>query len=240
MKRAAGLVTDLQLAVGGQLGGEPWPGPGGGQRRGASAPPRPSSPRRPGRASPPRHGRLRRPGWSRSSTRTRTPRRAARHAQASPIAPPPTTTASERLRRTVRGRAISSAARRRRRASRWPLTVVGHGRLPSSRAGGSAPPFLRRHYPDQVQTVGGRMPPSQPQLTGLPLWVHGTPVAARYWDRWPRTALSGCACSRRRGSTSSARASRQAAIPAPCSTRRCGAAPTSSSYARSPRAAPRS
>ena len=88
--------------------------------RGASTPPRPSSLRRRGRAFPRRRGRLRRPGWSRSSTRTRRPRRAARHAQASPSAPPPTTTASSASGSPSRS-AISSAARRRRRAARRSL-----------------------------------------------------------------------------------------------------------------------
>ena len=63
------------------------------------------------------------PGSSRSRTSTRSPRCAARQAQARPIAPAPTINAS----------GLESRTR-----------------------------YLRRHYPVQVQTVGGQLPPSQP------------------------------------------------------------------------------
>ena len=33
--------------------------------------------------------------------------------------------------------------------------------------------FLRRHYPDQVLTVGGTYPPSQPGLAELPCLLFG-------------------------------------------------------------------
>src|SRR5581483_8950285 len=102
------------------------------------------------------------PGSSRSSTRTRSPRCAARHAQARPIAPPPTTTAS------------SALPPRRGRATTFPPSLAfGSDTPPSlvSLGGRSAPPSLRRHYPDQVQTVGG----PDAALSALACWA---PVAS--------------------------------------------------------------
>ena len=47
------------------------------------------------------------------------------------------------------------------------FAVLGHGLcLAAVGAGPHVPPFLRRHYPDQVQTVGGDQPPSQPGSPG--------------------------------------------------------------------------
>ena len=74
---------------------------------------------------------------------------------------------------------------------------VGHGRLSliAALGGRSAPPSLRRHYPDQVQTVGG-------PDAALSAPAHGAPVVASMvlragcailQARWPPTAINGSA-----------------------------------------------
>ena len=178
VERAAGLVADLQLAVRGELGGERGPGAGRGQRRGASAPPRPSSPRPPGRACPRPRARLRRPGSSRSSTRTRTPRRAARHAQARPITPPPTTIASRASGPPSVRAAASAAERPRRRAARLGLgspsgTVAFSGSpLPGGRFRATIPaPALPGSGSD------GRRPDA-----ALSAPAHGAPVVPPWYS----------------------------------------------------------
>ena len=178
VERAAGVVTDLQLAVSSRarlreplarLGRRPAPG--------ASAPPRPRSPRRPGRASPPPHGRLPRPGG-----RTRAPERAP------PAAPPamrrPARSPHRRPPRRPRppGRLDRAGGPQRDddvvALACWPLSVLGHGRLLRLR------PAVPRHHSCagitriRFRRSAAAMPPSQPQLRGSRCAVHGTPVRA--------------------------------------------------------------
>ena len=133
-------------------------------------------------------------------------------------------------------------------AIRWPRRFAGARspfRIASPAWRRSAPPSLRRHYPDQVQTVGGRMPPSQP-VYGLPLssmvlrgsarvnpgsatvHMHGceTHMHAPLTRRAPSPPPGRAAVLRLRGPAGRARPHSR------CSTRPSAAARTSSSCAR--------
>ena len=130
-----------------------------------------------------------------SITATRSPRWAARHAHARPITPAPDHQGVE-----ASSRLVPSA--------------------PFSLCGRCASPSLRRHYPDQVQTVGGTSRPLSPSL-GLPLFrPHGSPHGRRCacWilSRCPRTTVALCAGRSTRSTptarTSTPRATRQPGI----------------------------
>ena len=177
----------------------------------ASARPRPSSPRRRAPAS-----RRRRPTRQRRAHRAPGPGPEARGG------PRATRTRARSSRRRRRSRRALPARRRRpglrsgtttsplvARPVRCRRGTVAFSPIAGTPGGRSAPPSLRRHYPDQVQTVGGRMPPSQPVFEGSRC---GSMVLRRLRDSRACRSTEHTACdgSAPRGSTSSATACRRA------------------------------
>src|SRR3954447_7389346 len=115
------------------------------------------------------------PGRSRSSTRTLRPRSEALHAIASPTMPAPTTSRS------------SSPPRRGGKATRAPPSLF-ESMLSAAEfkflGGCGGHQSLRRHYPDQVLTVGGRAAAlSARGPTRAPVEVPSYCERSRYWPR---------------------------------------------------------
>ena len=241
VERAAGLVADLQLAVGGELGREPGPGSGGGQRQAhqrllapARLADRGEHPRGHVGGSGARAGRARAPERAPPGAPPAT-RRPARSPHRRPPRRPGASGAPSAERDRFSGTTTSSRLRR------WPLSVVGHGRLSSSRAGQFRATIPAPALPGSGSD--GRRPDaalSAPARRGsrcasmvLP-WLRDTAIDGHGPRSAAAHARGGAALLRLRGPPGGRRSR------ARCSTRRCGAARTSSSCARSPRAAPRS
>ncbi len=226
---ATGLVADLQLAVGGELGGEPWPGSGRGQ---PEAHQRLLAPVRLADRSEHARGDMRGPRAGAVALQDTNPHPPPRRAPGAGQPKGPTAD-HERVQRL---RPVVSRARPLQRHDDLvvllggALNVVGHGRFPLSVGRAFRATIPAPALPGSGSD--GRRPgcrPLSPSSQGLPLWfmvlprLRGTPQPLKRLrdtaaDGAP-TAISGSSGWRRRDSTSSVRAFREAAIPARCSLR---------------------